>query len=264
MSAEATYWQQLETVVAAHPAAVARAFRLRPGFLEPREAAIVVNYALSERLTPFSDGSLDEQTVLQALGQLPPETRHPRTAVDALAWYERGQTQGRRIPDVLRQGPLFQAAIERAFGARRRERTERSMHQLVENNRQLAAAIDELVRALGQPDGQPASRGQLRAILKRMQAILRSSEWHARAAAAWAVKNGFALEGVGRAIHRLLLQPLRRMAHLTAELEQRLNLPRREHCSQQIERICRRILLELMDASAVEWERRQGSTTMAG
>lgn len=255
---DSTYWRRLEGIAAEHGEAIARAFRLRPGFLEAEELAIVLNFALGGRLeqehTPQSP--ITSETVLEGLAALPAEQCHPRTAVEALAWYDRGTTQGRRVPDVLRQGALFQPAIERAFRGRRRERTQRSMHQLIENNRELASAVDELVDALGEPGSGRACRAAVRSTVKRIQGILRSSEWHSRAAAAWAVKNGFSVDGVGQAVHRLLLQPLRRMARLMDELEEHLELPPRQRCSPQIRRICRRILLELMDAAAVEWERK--------
>ncbi|MDN3518243.1 hypothetical protein QWY84_11525 [Aquisalimonas lutea] len=254
---DTTYWQRLEAIAAGHGDAIARAFRLRPGFLEAEELAIVLNFALGGRLErEHGEASpLAVETVLEGLAAMPAEQCHPRTAVEALAWYDRGTTQGRRIPDVLRQGALFQPAIERAFRGRRRERTQRSMRQLIENNRKLADAVDELVDALGEPGSGRASHAAVRSTIKRIQAILRSSEWHCRAAAAWSVKNGFAVDGVGQAVHRLLLQPLRRMARLMEELEEHLELPQRQRCSPQIRRICRRVLLELMDAAAVEWER---------
>lgn len=251
------YWRRLEAVAAEHGPVIARTLRLRPGYLEPDELAIVLNYALGADLEQAHRDAppLSAERVLESLATLSPEARHPRTAVDALAWYDRGASQGRKVPDVIRQGPLFQPAIETAFRGRRRERTEHSMRKLIDNNRELARAVDALVDALGEPGGSRASRAALRRSFKRIQSLLRSSEWHARAAAAWAVKNGFAMDGIGQAVYRLLLQPLRRLHRLMAELEEHLAVPEGERCSPLAQRTCHRILLELMDAAAEEWER---------
>ncbi|MFV8833983.1 hypothetical protein [Aquisalimonas sp.] len=263
---EVLYWERLRAIAAEHGEQIARMFRLRPGYLEADELAIVLNFALGRTLDPLhtEDAPLAAEAVLEGLTALPPESCHPRTAVDALVWYDRGASQGRRVPTVVAQGALFQPSIEQAFRDRRRERTGHSMRCLVENQRELARAVDGLVDALGEPGGNQASRSALRANMKRIQSLLRSSEWHARAAAAWAVKNGFAMDGISQALFRLLLRPLRRMGRLMTALETHLDIPQDQRCSPRINRVSRRVLLELMDAAAIECELEASGCIPAG
>ncbi|MEX0732745.1 MAG: hypothetical protein WED00_00885 [Aquisalimonadaceae bacterium] len=254
---DGVYWRALESVTVRYATVLAPILRLRPDYLEPHELAIVINYVLGQQLREMLQelGYLRADHVRAALARLPPEQRHPRTAVDALVWYDRGACLNLRLPEVVARGPLFQPSIERAFRPRRRNNTEHSLRAIIGSYHDLAEAIDRLQAELDQADAAPASEARLRAEFKTMQSFIRSGEWHARTAAAWAIKNGFPAPRIGEALVRLFIGPLRRKAEDLADLETRLGFDK-HRCSRAACRAAHRVILEIMDASAEPFGRR--------
>ncbi len=253
MADEQRYWQTLTELCREHADAVARVYRLRPGYLREDMLAIVVNFTAGAALREHfaGAGNVDTSTLLETLAALPEETQHPRTAVEALAWFDRGACQGRRIPDVLMQTPLLQPSVERAFKNRRRQKTEHSLRRIIENRRLLHRHLHALRHA--------ARSGRLRrthaAAHREMMRQLRSSEWHARASGGWAVKNRFPVVGVSRALHRLYIGPLRRISGELQFLEQLLTADDRDRLAPRTGAAARRMLHELMEAAATDVDR---------
>jgi hypothetical protein len=246
------YWHALEKVCGLHGDAMAQVLRLRPGYLRTDELTIVVNFCLEHSLRQLFDaaGFLRGGDVLSLLRALPTDQRHPRTAVNALQWYDRSGLLNRKLPAVVARGPLFQPSIEWAFRGQRRSHTEHSLRRVLENHRALADAIDGLVDQLGHPNVTVAATASIRGQLRKIQGLIRSSEWHARTAAGWAIKNDFPTDRVGDGLFRIYIRPLRRTASLLKALEDRLKLNNGPRCSASARRAARRIALELMDAAA--------------
>ncbi len=266
MSERDAYWRSLVQLMDRYPRQVAERFRVRPGYLSAGALAIVVNYVAGERLRHWhaEHGRLSASELLEALSDLPPERRHPRTAVDALAWYDRGASQNLRLPSVAEQVPLFQPSVERAFRHRRRAHTEHSFRELMAQVRSMHAWAATLSRVVTDPGRAAETRREYRKGLRALRRRLRSSEWHARAGGGWAIKNAFPVSGVSRALHRLYLRPLWRLDHMLERVERTLAVPEGDRQYVAVERVSRRLADELTAAAAVDVRRARALSGKAG
>lgn len=257
MSERDAYWRSLVELMERYPRQVAERFRVRPGYLSAGALAIVVNYVAGERLRHWhaEHGRLSASELFEVLADLPLQRRHPRTAVDALAWYDRSASQNLRLPRVAEQVPLFQPSVERAFRHRRRAHTEHSFRELMAQVRSMHAWAATLSRVVTNPDRAAETRREYRRGLRALRRRLRSSEWHARAGSGWAIKNAFPVSGVSRALHRLYLRPLWRLDHMLERVERALAVPEGERQYVTVERASRRFADELTAAAAVDVRR---------
>ncbi|MCC5812873.1 MAG: hypothetical protein JJU06_21125 [Ectothiorhodospiraceae bacterium] len=266
MSERDAYWQALIALTDRYPRQVAERFRVRPGYLTAGALAIVVNYVAGDRLRAWhaQHGRLSAAELFEVLTALEPAQRHPRTAVDALAWYDRGASQSLRLPLVAAQVPLFQPGVERAFRGRRRHRTEHSLRQLITQVRAMTDWASALSRVATDPDVAEGVRRDYRRGLRDLRRRLRSAEWHARAGGGWAIKNAFPVSGVSRALHRLYLRPLWRLDRMLERVERCLAIPEGDRQYAGVERTSRRFGQELAEAATVDVRRARRATEVTG
>lgn len=247
------YRQALEAMTGRHAEVIATALRIRPGFLKPGELAVVVEYHLGEHLREIyrQQEFLATDHLLAALDTLPAENRHPRAVVEALEWHDRNTSLKRRLDQVATRGPLFQPAVERALRKHRRASMRHSLREMNRNHRALAMAVNVLLDAMHEPGALESMQPWVQNQLEAIGGMIEFGEWHARAAATWALLNRVPTDSISDSLVRLYIRPMQRISDLLVTLEDRLELSGDQRCSAAASRASCRIAVELMDAAEV-------------
>ncbi|MEX0732746.1 MAG: hypothetical protein WED00_00880 [Aquisalimonadaceae bacterium] len=234
-----------------HRDVAAAALQVRPGYLEPGELAVVLDYHLGHQLRPAyrRQGTIRADHLLAALATLPASKRHPAAVVEALDWYDRESSLNQPLDAVAARRPLFQPAIERAFRKRRRLYMRHSLREMNGNHRAIAVAANGLLDQLaGSPPGFNRSV-HVEHQLQTIQSLIEFGEWHARAACIWAMKIGVATQDISDALVRFYIQPMRRIVELLERLETRLGRTEQWKLSENAAQAARRLALDLMNAA---------------
>jgi len=224
-----SYEQSLSDLCQSYGDVVTAALHMPFGSLSPAELGTVIDHTLGADLRRVHriNGSLGLRDVGQALRKLPRQQRHT-LVLKALDWdAQRPLAFQQLVPLDKTAQPSKSAlrpAVEQAFQQHRRAAAAHSLRQIIRNQVQLTDALTEVVWDLQLMEWVESPRETIQAHCRTIRGLFRSSEWHARMAILWALRNGLVPERVVDSLVRIYIRPILRIADDMQSVENRLGL----------------------------------------
>jgi len=209
------YKQAIEAFVAKNRQVLSFLFRHRVK-LDDREFGIVLGH-LSFAATEdgfHANGGIDREKVLEQIRQQPFAKRNLEVQMKALAWWEKGQTFNKPIPEAVESLPDYSAPVLVELKETHLRQYRESFNGLADSVNGLTNKVYDLARFLvknaASLDNQDVKR-EYSVRLASIRSSLQSCEYRAKSGVVWASRVGIPMEKVARGIsclcrHRQALQ----------------------------------------------------------